>query len=1713
MHFYFAFIFFLAFSILNNALELSDRTALQDIYDRTYHPTDDEKYSFDGKNAFDGIKILFDHAKLKLTNNPHDENYKLIMGVLATQETPFMPAIRWQVNRALVDKRYKTAWHFADIGSKKGDLSCMFSKASFLLNPDQFFCTSEYDPLEAELEGQQLLAQAAQEVAIPGLKTRKYFLPEAREYLKELENQGTDRLKSAFEASLNKKNKEALAEAEKNAKEKNSFLNGCYFIKKYIHGDHRLDIPNAPAHVIDWTQRIIGSTDFDYEEFKKSGAYDALESLAVCTEHPEHTHASLLLGWIDYRRLSDGQAVEIEKLERNLEVGSAIDPRALLLLASYASNPDDLVEYADRIVKRLDDMDKSLYMTATPDLISLYYVLMQKNAKKFDKGLIRVIKHKAFKDIQDELCKDADLAGQLGVKLLKMRDAIVEKAKTKDRADHRKIHDAGLALTTAAADGLNDHAAWALVEHSLHAAATEGQKSKLDEYVAHAIMTTQARLEAGMPLLVNSSELLLTLKQLEVTTALSSDSCYALAHWYLNGVPNMLERDECKAVEYLAKTSNPVPVLVEAQNEEKINAPAACLQAGILMHKNTATALARNFYFGKAIVCGSFQEIKAAADYCIQHKELVPLACNALAQLYDLLSKEESGTEAYTLRDKAVKSVVSELMKWALGTHYTQDPEKVVAADRHPAAIMFFNEPLVLSSVKKEDRDVFEMLAEWAALAGYPEAIEAVEAKFKTCKKEVFAIAKAVDYWKAWKKLFERNPQKSEQVKEVNERLRTLSDYALEAGEKDPLLVPSPRTQYRLANMFMESDPVRAVNHILLIETFLQEHMIRLPQSAAIINEEETFELLRAKAAQGIDWACYALACVELNRLELFVENHKENHKICFAEVDKIKDLLEKAKTFDIKQLDARLRKEKRTDKGRAILTLAEIEYRASSMACTLNKISDKADEVTATRGAAELVAAMQKEYPEALFSWATGALQGGFGKGQETLEKGIAALCKSFELGIERSGERLTAIYEGGYGYLCPCAGHITKQIRDQIAKTLVIGGRALPKPKPKTGTPENAEFDQALADLDNTAQVPRALSVFQKLSDAGDVRGHVYLGVMHRDAMGVEKSEQKAREYFVCALKESAGKRMDRSFLDTLNIAYEGTRTMVAGNLSLAVDRARYNLQSMVPDQYDFYLHDALDEVEALERLLTQSSDPTICNLLYNSGLMQELVSVCVSTNSLKHRMRIAKMCLKRCLKVDPSTITKTSKEIAENKNITSNFARLILPIAYVRDSLAEGAMGMNSRELIFSTLKAEEVDEFMSLLKQAVSRGYLIPFEELLGTLRFSYGLVLPDKGLIKEGMKNWEAAEKNGDQRAAYMWALAKLRGNKIGKRKRVISTLQGNKIVLERLISHEPKVGLEKVKALASARYVSAYQLLANHYLENDNAKEALPWYRKMRIEQPSNVPCALGFIETMARLFDKTDEEDKRRIGAAFETIHASGNPENQAMGAFIASYFRLIKKLGGITDEQALDYINNNAGSFLGVAKKNKQLYRFLKDTQFAKKFAEWLNALPPISSDVPGAVPTISIDFRIKAHMAHMYLLFINYTPTQDENTAYKAIIDECDKILKLKPDSLEAEGIKAMIYYANGLRGDEEAIKNMKRSVINCTFTLKQKNLKLDAAPTLNALLHTIQHQGATAGSLRSDGCIVNTVKTLEQVSRDTAWAKKLIETYQKEEKKAA
>ena len=1620
MHFYLACGIFIV-SFLSYAQEPPlYKLATQDMYDLRY-------------NADVQTKILFAQAQHKLKKNSQDETALNALARICQNENPYIPAVRQLVVHQLWQGNTDEALRLASIGQSYGDLSCLYFKACLLLKgPQEVPSLASQDPFNLEISGRQLLEQAQQSILLKDTKGRDllFHIPAAAALFQRV-HADQETLYDAAEKSLQSKSDDERKALEN---ENASFMQRCYLVKNYGIKDPDFTQKETARNVLAHVEDMIDSADFNYDILKYSGAYQVLERIALDEKNPEYKHASFLLGLIDSQRMSFDLAVEPRNVERHLEVASGYDKRALLMLAHYAKEPSDQLSYLEKLSKSLDEIDPSDYHLVFKQMVHHYHALVIKDQTKYPVGLVRLLKSNLYKSFCDHLVQEPDVAYELGLQLLELYEGLEKNTATKKRADSSKILDAATAICQASAQQGNLRAAWALVDYQINSA-------RAGVYLYDALQLTLEKVKKDQPLEISRPQLVHRLTELK-PEEVSYESCRLLTHLYLlkDGI---VPYDETKAFLFLRRVQEGAQAGEIALSFSDLE---VCFNAGVVLHsklrsdkKNMPERDVSQLLhlFVQAINAGDLALRKKIVNYCLRYRELVEIGLKALERCYENyyeLTEEKKKGELSFFND------ASEILKrWATGRISSDTP---CIADRHPAAIMYLYEYSKQFRLSSEHTELVKNLIEWAAFKGYVPALRALEDEFQTTKKDIPSVSRAVLFWHAWINSGMPVSEESGSLKRVQDKIDELSAQCLERVQAGIYFMTDSFIHYQLANMLMERNPERALEHIFAGEALVKAR-VATEQGYESINNAGTFERVVCAAQKGQLWAKYALAKIKADRIELFMQAHINDHRAYFAEVEEIKRLLAESRPF-YPTGDAHM------------LTDAQLDYMESYVADELEKY--RPDSTIHKRGSDALEAAISKGHPDALYAWADKALVGLMGSGQEVLEKAIDRLCLAMQRGNAEASIVLQSIDKDGFNCVMPCGGVITSALREKVIGTLKkckIPAREIPEP-------EKDSVSFAIYLFNRLENLPHAHTILKKAAENDDVRALVYLGIMHRDGLVVEQSTAQAHEYFMRALHSSRSLKRNVVPIPELNMALEALRE---ADLAIAVQRCCYLLdRAPFKNEQDF--NKTMDDIEAVENLLIASNDLQTNNLLYTSGLLQSLVATCANTQSVKDCMRIARLCANRCLKSKPTAFDEMKKK-SESSQRNSSLSLLNMPFAFLRELLADSTLGMSQLQQAFKQIPKSDVLEFISLLQQMVDRGFLEPFEEVLGTLKVAYGMVMSDRALAERGIAHWETAEKNGDMRAAYMWALVKLRGNTMGPMAGVQS---GDKILIKKLFfTYAPKLGVAKLEALAAKGHLPALTLLGQWYLENDNPEAALTWFRKFHIAKPDIALGAEGFLAAVCRKFAKATPEDHQRICAAVATTQKSET--YKALGALYASYLRLVRGVEGITDEQALDYIIHNAGAFILSTQYDNKLLDLLKDTEYQKKIILWVEKLEIAKT------PVVT-DFLIKAYLAQLNISFLCVQNKMKIENANEKIIDLCNKILKIKPQSIEAESIKAYVYYLNGAEGDKTQITSMKLSVMKCCKILTECNLKLDAAPALNMLLGVIQKQGAYSESVQKD-----------------------------------
>lgn len=1638
MHFYYAYFFF-SISFLNYAQQISNDRYLQKRW-----PADEETLS------------LFEQAKERLAKNPNDEDGKKALTLLGEREL-YIPALNALTDHALEQHDFDRAFHLSYVGHLYGDQQSMYKHAYLLLNPHLCFQLKDADPRPLEIIAKNLLMHAAQPISLEmeeGQVSHIHF-PCASRLLVAADNDSAfrayqDGLAHSYmlERSLDNVDQETREKAENDARENDDIILGCCFIKRY------LNQPEGSSDVkkgLDLVQYFVTVPFFNYHQFIRSGGYRAVQRLAQNIQKPDHARAAYLLGTMDYQRISFDDSIDLNQLEKNLIKGAAYEPTAYLMLAALSAEPGKKIKWLEELSKKIENVEPESRVPAFIALVRGFHTILHTstgNENTIVHSIHRLIKHNAFTVMRDEIGANIELARELGMKLLQIRDKVILRGKSKERVDLCKIRETGLSLSQTAALMGDEPAAWALVEHSLSDASASSTNTILDEHLATAIINTQAQIEHGNPSTVSSEEFQRILTKIN-PIFLSPESSQALAYWYMYGVRGVIDPDERKGIRCLARVKEVGPIMCQLIEEGKINDPRACFEAAVLLHTSHSDTHVneRNLLFNKAILHADISLKKEIINYCLEHEPLVELATRAFNAYSNDLPKSIESPEELQNEFVYQKSCIDILMKWAVGKKYSDSPD---ISKRSKPAIMFLYELKRTNASDqgpwdKEDADTFDFLAYWAATQGYEPAFTALEVEFQEAKRDMVFVDRAVSFWEAWLKVYSKDVTKAAEIAQVRSKIDELSRVSLEKNEKGSPFILNCRTHYRLANMFIDrGDHNKAMEHIAVGQICANSE-IHCQDTDELINKTDTLPRIEQAAREGQAWAQYTLAKIKTQRMEHILEMDVVDSGF-FQEIQTIKDLLVRSDLYarSLTEPDA--------------LGLGEIEYLESAIAKRLFTKDGSKDEALKKRSEQALQNAVDKGYPKAHYAWAYNALAGQLGDGQQILERVVERLCFAADHRVMEAAMILKDIAKHGFDFIGQCQGNITAPLLQKVLDTLRMTGL----PELKVTVPEKGTVAYGRYLLNRLENLEQAYDIFQKASGEGDVCAYIYLGIMHRDGICVQRSPQTADVYFARAIKESGQLTLNEQIMRTLNIADYALSGQLSDNTPLLADCARYRLQ-LIPHAKNerAACADALGLVETLENIIKKSTDPREHTLIFTSGIMKELATIASRTSSLQCKMRIAKICVEKFKRMSSLGLDESWLDAKKGEYVL--LANALNPL----DSLlGEIAIGKQPIE-IWAQIDSEETTQLFTELQTLVAQGYRAQFQELLGMLQLCSGIFSRDAVKVKTGLAELDKAKENGDLRAEYMHALVNffsmdLKDHGFSKELTKKTVNKAVALMLTPLFPDGRKIGLAELKKLAKKGYAPAACIVARSLVDQEEYKQGADHYR-LALEKSPEI-ASYGLLHTMTLQHSIVTDADRDRIPELICAVKKS--KEFNYMAPLFASYFKLVHQIGNLTDEQMADGILSAPDGLYHILNAAR-ICKLLDSDSFLAKFNDWVEAC----------------EKKWKAER-------------------------EVQQSLEADMQMLKVYSAYAILEYVYGTLHDERHILTMKKTIQTCCKILTENKLRLDAVPAIANLLHTVSEYGGLTGAefiQNKDQIIIDLSKRKEKLMADIKWATALKNAY--------
>ncbi len=1362
--------------------------------------------------------------------------------------------------------------------------------------------------------------------------------------------------------------------------------------------------------------------------------------------------------------------------------------QVFLLLADLAETCDQRLAWCNDAVRNISSlMSATADIRSTPmlleNIIQLYSRVMAEGNKHFVPGLVTFLKDNTYKKMKESVRNCSGLSQELGLALLRLRDAAITFSDTA-RGDHRRIRDEGIEFLAMSAAQENVISSWALVEQC-------NNLKEIEVLLAEAIMRTSKALDQHYEE-DDQQYQEIDPKQIERCMAkvdkisLSSDTYVVLGGLYMRGLERGIPVDRQKAIGYFAKACDGAQKLFELLQDHHLVATLEsriCFEAACLLHskKDEKFETLQTQLLARVVFHEDIALRKDAIRYCLEHEDLLSSGIYALREFHkDYVA---SPAEQARAQDSFNRETIGTISKWAMGTRNSQTAE---ISQRHPAAIMLLHE------ISRNDNDqmlvpikkTIQELVEWAAFkTGFAPAIEALEPEFECVPQEKERLEKSIDFWHTWWKKYADDPVQRDKKNSVYQKLLALSDAALVplANKEDgggSVYLNIPSVHYRIATIFMQmGDELKALVHIVAAEQLVRSMIMRMPQAGEQVDKLGALDLIKAAANQGKDWARYAWALIRFNRVELLLEGPKPEQML--DELDAIKTLISGINQAAIPEADD-------------ILKPGEMDFYIAFFGGRINQRLKVADQKINARVVAALEAAIAQDHCQALYTWAMTALNqaGRADMGQATLEKAVDYLCRATILGHGEAPGIIRTIKTRGFGFISLCGGAMTAELLTKIEATLA----ALPAPTQNTLSdvhtddwqpmiPESDEPEPLPADpferatkLLHTKKYSDAFGEFSQLAAQQHVGAYSYLGAMYRDGLHVEKSAEGARDYFMRALRESNDAHT--RYIGPLIVAYQALRD--DPSLEVQMLRLKHNVHVLNSNHVSGGFEELLDHLRTVE---VQNPGELLCT----TGLLPAL-----NNFSAKNCKNVAWLLNLVGIWAD-RLIIHGWPDLNKYRN---EFYQLVVPFDLLREQLENSLLSPdgNYTSILGDGLDAQSIVGVIVRLETLVQKGYHDPFEGLLGELKIIYGLeTMPSvhgERSIKEGLEWLKHTQTAGvDVKAGVLLGRLQLSG--IAK----IKVIMGIGLKTEALRPN-PEAGKAVLLDLVKKGNAGAAVVLGKwHYCERKEPEPAIGHFKKALEITPNTPEAAFNLLSIYCErpsLAKKVTVDTLRSLVATAQTL-----PKHNLAASFYKSYFTLAKGMPVVSEEEALETIIAMCCRETDMKAMARAFVEIL-GSNFYSKLQGWIDTVLE-RPETPERAQLLSRGYRACASMA-----FINYGDVLCKMPSKAKIYSQeciafCDKAIAVWDEYAEAMALKVWYQHLMGDKKDAEQKIATKKSLVRLALTMQKKGgLKLSTFTPAMRILADLKNAWQTE-------TVVLGAKEIAELQQDLEFVKMMEEKY--------
>jgi TPR repeat protein len=838
--------------------------------------------------------------------------------------------------------------------------------------------------------------------------------------------------------------------------------------------------------------------------------------------------------------------------------------------------------------------------------------------------------------------------------------------------------------------------------------------------------------------------------QQEVATALENvqkcnDSGVALvlAELFATGLEGYLPQDEPQALKY-CKLAGSKGIDILTKHVDAIKNPQICFFAAVHLHSQRemgdSVVKMTDVYLNKAREnCHDDISLqKMIIKFSLEQGEL--FFDHAMRALHDLCKKYIHDTSLWEVERQFANEVLDLLMNNANSGHtrsavfLSQVLHDCADLIKHPKIddckkmAHFYKYHAAMAG---DQQSLFELLSDYEDLVGLPVTDE--------------AYGQAAQYWNkvysvSQKMSDENEKQKWEQM--ALSKTRALVKFQREFVMKEILLDEDPAFYYHCMLTLHKTDLEMAMECLSKAESF----MVKDTYDRNLIDVMGVNACIDQNILLKKGWAYYAKAIIKMCRSRISIDANLNRHIHNIEQLKEIHNLILQARHAPEPYENDEILEESKIEH------LLGTEYLSVSKLASLSTDLGKDSLETAL---AYFEKAAKKNCAASAFAWANICLTHKRAqKGQEVFEKAIDYLFQSARNKFRQAVNRLDDLYQNGFEFTPVCGGAMTTQLYQKIKQEL---------------SPEQKEFPGISRAYELLLDTPRALKLFQnqeyekayelfkKQAEKDDVEALVYMGIMHRDGLHVERSVDTANEFFIRALTIWDGSEKSSLILHNADKAIDN---LVDHDLTARMARALYIAGLVMPlsnpKKAEFTI--VSDQLCLAEQMALKSKVPADHTKLFDSGLTRRINAIISDTHPpLEFMIDLVSCYAKRI-----SKLGLPSQE--------SHMVQLLNPMLILSDILTEVA---NSTKpvAIFHTVSDEKMRTLIHTIESAIKaapQSTSPSLSYLLGLIHVAGGIEKRAFASIKNGMNYIKHASENQVAHATHTLALLQLYGNRLSK---------------------------------------------------------------------------------------------------------------------------------------------------------------------------------------------------------------------------------------------------------------------------------------------------------------------------------------------------------